>query len=56
LHSALPSSDTIALGYDGVGRLASIDYSDSTPDVTFGYDENGNRTEMVDGAGSESYS
>jgi YD repeat-containing protein len=52
----LPSSDTIALGYDGVGRLASIDYSDSTPDVTFGYDENGNRTEMVDGAGSESYS
>ena len=30
--------------YDTIDRLKSIDYSDSTPDVTFAYDGNDNRT------------
>lgn len=40
--------------YDEIGRMTAIDYSDSTPDVTFSYDANGNLTGMTDGAGSES--
>ena len=39
--------------YDRGGRLTAIDYSDSTPDVTFAYDAAGNRTTMTDGAGTE---
>jgi RHS repeat-associated protein len=42
-------------GYDELNRLESISYSDSTPNVTFVYDENGRRTQMTDGAGTESY-
>jgi RHS repeat-associated protein len=42
-------------GYDVLNRLSSIDYSDTTPDVGFSYDGNGNRTQMTDGSGSESY-
>lgn len=39
--------------YDRAGRLTGIDYSDSTPDVTFAYDAAGNRSSMTDGAGTE---
>ncbi len=39
--------------YDRANRLTTIDYSDSTPDVSFAYDAVGNRTQMSDGAGSE---
>jgi len=43
-------------GYDVLNRLSSIDYSDTTPDVTLvAYDGNGNRTQMTDGSGQESY-
>jgi RHS repeat-associated protein len=42
-------------GYDALNRLTSLDYADTTPDVTFTYDGNGNRTQMTDGAGSETY-
>jgi RHS repeat-associated protein len=45
---------TTTYGYDRAGRLTSIDYSDSTPDVTFAYDAAGNRTSMTDGAGTQS--
>jgi YD repeat-containing protein len=37
-------------GYDRANRLTSIDYADSTPDVTFSYDNVGNRLQMTDGA------
>lgn len=42
-------------GYDVLDRLTSINYSDVTPDVTFAYDGNGNRTQMTDGSGTETY-
>jgi RHS repeat-associated protein len=45
-----------AFGYDAASRLVRIDYSDSTPDVTFSYDAVGNRIAMTDGAGSETRS
>ncbi len=34
-------------------RLTSIDYSDTTPDVTFTHDSVGNRLTMTDGSGTE---
>ena len=55
--NATPSSGDgqTSYGYDALDRLSSIDYSDTTPDVSFAYDANGNRTQMTDGAGTESY-
>jgi RHS repeat-associated protein len=44
---------TMAATYDRAGRLVAIDYSDTTPDVTFAYDGAGNRTAMTDGSGTE---
>jgi RHS repeat-associated protein len=44
---------TTTYAYDRAGRLTSIDYSDSTPDVSFAYDAAGNRTSMTDGAGTQ---
>ena len=46
---------TTTHGYDRTNRLVSIDYSDSTtPDVTFTYDNIGNRLTMAEtGVGSE---
>jgi RHS repeat-associated protein len=40
-------------GHDRANRQTSIDYSDSTPDVTFTYDPVGNQLSMVDGSGTE---
>jgi|GEM_PF-2749284 len=40
-------------GYDRANRLASIDYSDTTPDVSFTYDAVGNRLTMTDEQGQE---
>lgn len=47
---------TTSYDYDELNRLAGIDYSDSTADVSFVYDANGNRTAMTDGLGTETYS
>ncbi len=44
-----------AYGYDVLNRLTSIDYGNTTPDVAFAYDANGNRTSISDGAGTETY-
>jgi RHS repeat-associated protein len=51
-----PNDSKITYDYDEVNRLKSIDYSDSTPDLSFTFDANSNRTTMLDGGGSESYS
>ncbi len=43
-------------GYDDVNRLVSIDYpGGGSPDVSFAYDANGNRTGMSDATGITSY-
>jgi RHS repeat-associated protein len=42
-------------GYDALNRLTSLTYSDTTPNVTFVYDGNGNRTQTTDGSGTETY-
>ncbi len=41
--------------YDGWARLYSIDYSDSTPDVTFAYDPAGRVSQRVDGTGTHNF-
>jgi RHS repeat-associated protein len=55
--TTLPSGGTASYAYDPLGHLTGIDYSGTaTPDVTFTYDANGNRTSMTDGgSGSVSY-
>ncbi|MGH2682722.1 MAG: DUF6531 domain-containing protein [Actinomycetota bacterium] len=55
--SATPQTGdgTTTYSYDALNRLTGIDYSDATPDVTFGYDANSNPTSMTDGAGTETY-
>ena len=45
----------ISYAYDRMNRLTGVDYSDSTPDVTYDYDHAGRRTSMSDGIGTEDY-
>ena len=44
-----------AYTYDKNGRTTTIDYTGTTPDVTYAYDKAGQRTSMVDGSGTTSY-
>lgn len=49
------NGETTTFVYDDVNRLTTIDYSDDTPDVTFTYDNAGNRLSMADGSGTTTY-
>jgi YD repeat-containing protein len=49
------NGDVTLFDYDPVNRLETIDYSDTTPDVSFTYDQVGNRLSMVDGTGVTTY-
>ena len=51
----LPSGNTITYSYDSADRLGGVDYSDSTPDVSYSYDSVGNLAQMIDGVGTEAY-
>lgn len=42
--------------YNGAGDLASIDYSDSTPDVSYSYGRHGGVNAVTDAAGSRTFS
>ncbi len=44
-----------AYSYDKLDRLTGIDYSGSTPDVSYGYDANSNLTSVTDALGTKSY-
>jgi RHS repeat-associated protein len=44
---------TTAYSYNGAGDPVGIDYSDSTPDVTFGYDRAGRAVTITDAAGTQ---
>ena len=41
--------------YDLLGQLTATDYSDTTPDASFGYDRLGRQTNVVDAAGIRSF-
>ncbi len=52
-----PLNQTTTFGYDNLNRLTSVGYSDGqTPNVSYAYDANGNRSSMADGTGTTSYS
>ena len=52
-----PLSQTTTFGYENLNRLVSVGYSDGqTPNVSYSYDANGNRSTMADGTGTTSYS
>jgi RHS repeat-associated protein len=46
---------TISYGYDRMGRPTTVDYSDTTADVTRTYDAAGRLQTMVDGSGTVTY-
>ncbi|WP_395746840.1 RHS repeat-associated core domain-containing protein [Prosthecobacter sp.] len=46
---------TTTYSYDAMGRHTGIDYSDSTPDVSFTYDRAGRRTGTTDAAGTHAF-
>ena len=47
---------TTTYGYDSeTGELLTVDYEDSTPDVTYTYDRLGRMATVADGAGSRSF-
>jgi RHS repeat-associated protein len=45
----------IGYTYDKMNRLVGVNYSDSTPDLTYAFNAAGLRTSMTDGTGTESY-
>ena len=50
------SGRTTTYSYDTDNRLTGISYSDgSTPNVSYGYNADGERTTMIDGTGTTSY-
>jgi YD repeat-containing protein len=49
--SGLPTPVSTTYAFNNAGDLSSIDYSDATPDVAFGYDRLGRRTTTTDAAG-----
>jgi len=57
LHVKTLPSGSLTYDYDVLSRLASITYSNTptTPNVTYQYDANGNRTQMSDGTGTVGY-
>lgn len=46
---------TLTYSYDGIGRLAGTTFSDTTPAIAYTYNENGQLTTRVDGAGTTTY-
>jgi RHS repeat-associated protein len=55
LTTVTTTRGTTTRSYDALGRLTGIDYSDTTPDVTYTYDADGYRATMTDGAGTQTY-
>ena len=50
-----PESQVITYGYNKRNELTSIDYPVGTTDISFQYDDAGNRTQMVDASGTTTY-
>lgn len=51
-----PSTQATTYSYDAANELTSINYSDGkTPNVSFTYDADGQRSKMTDGTGSTTY-
>jgi RHS repeat-associated protein len=56
VKNAKDASVSYTMGYDAVNQLKTITYSDGlTPNVSFLYDADGQRKQMVDGTGTSTY-
>jgi RHS repeat-associated protein len=57
VHVKTLPSGSITYDYDALNRLSGLTYSNAptTPNVTFSFDANGNRTQMTDGSGTVNY-
>jgi RHS repeat-associated protein len=53
--STSPDGTTVTNAYDASGLQTAIEYSDATPDVTYSYDADGQRTGMQDASGATTY-
>ena len=51
--AGVPTLGTTTVTYDAAGRPTAVDYSDATPDLSYGYDNAGNRISMTDAVGTE---
>jgi YD repeat-containing protein len=56
LTSEDPNGVTTTNTFTPLDQVATVSYSDSTHDVSYTYDANGNRTAMTDASGTSSYS
>lgn len=50
-----PAGAKTLISYNAANQIATMDYPGSTADVTYSYDGDGNRTKMVDAAGTTTY-
>ena len=55
LTSEDPNGVTATNTYTPLDQVATVSYSDSTHDVSYTYDADGNRTAMTDASGTSSY-
>lgn len=55
-RTTLPSGKSASFALDGRGLISKVTYSDSTPAVSFTWDELGRRTFQTDGTGKTTYS
>ncbi len=53
--ASLPVNAKIQNVYDSIGRLSQINYPDSSPDISFNYDGNGNTTSVARGTTNWTY-
>lgn len=53
--ASLPASQRVTTSYDLLGRVATVDYPDASPDIAFSYDANGNLTAANRGTTSWAY-
>ena len=50
-----PGGQITTDSYDAAGQLSGVSYSDGTPSVSYGYDEDGQKTSMTDGTGTTTW-
>ena len=53
--ASVPANEKIVHTYNNLGQLTDVDYPDSSPDLTYGFDNNGNLTSLTSSDASWSY-
>lgn len=53
--ASVPPSQRVVHSYDTLNRLTLLDYPDASPDVSYGYDDNGNLTTLNSSSANRTY-